>query len=334
KAFKLTASICISLLIALFLLEISYRYYWIDFYRAEFNLLNSTFKKDTKKTILIFGDSFSASPDSYVKNLRDSFPQIEFVNAAVSGTGIQEVSVMLDYRVNQVNPSIVVYQVYVGNDLTDIEKPVNFKTVSFTRSVYWKLCNYLYSLRYLNYKAGQFSFLLGINKEQDKASSVDVFSALQFSPREKLYLQADSTLPASIIYLNEKYKHVQDKYIHELRYLNGYLKAKKIPLLLVIVPHCAQVNDHYANHFKEMGAVINEQYYQGTSDYPFYTLLKTELQSNSMAITANPLEKFRMRDTASYRLYFENDIHLTANGQSELAKYLVPLIKAPLNWPH
>ncbi|MBK9670833.1 MAG: hypothetical protein IPO70_00970 [Bacteroidetes bacterium] len=331
KAFKLTASICISLFIALLLLEISYRYYWIDFYRAELNLLNSTFKKDSKKTVLIFGDSFSASPDSYVKNLRDSFPQFELVNAAVSGTGIQEVSAMLDYRVNQVNPSLVLYQVYVGNDLTDIEKPVNFKTVSFTRSVYWKLCNYLYSLRYLNYKAGQLSFLVGINKEQEKASSVDVFSALQFSPREKLYLQADSSLPASIIYLNEKYKHAQHKYIQELQYLNGYLQAKKIPLLLVIVPHCTQVNEHYANHFKELGAVINEQLYTDTSDYPFYTLLKKELQSNSMSVTANPLEKFRTCDTASYRLYFENDIHLTAKGQTELAKYIVPWLKERLN---
>lgn len=330
-AFKLTASICIGLLIAIFLLEISYRYYWIDFYSAEFNLLNSTFQKDSKKTVLIFGDSFSASPDSYVKNLRDSFPQIEFVNAAVSGTGIQEVSAMLDYRVNQVNPSLVVYQVYVGNDLTDIEKPVNFKTLSFTRSVYWKLCNYLYSLRYLNYKAGQLSYLLGTNNEHLKASQEDTFSTIQFSPREKLYLQADSSLPASVISLNEKYKNAKDKYIHELQYLNGYLQAKKIPLLLLIVPHCAQVKAHYANHFKEMGAVINEQYYMCSSDYTFFTLLKTELQSNSMAVAANPLEKFRMCDTTSYRLYFENDIHLTANGQSELAKYLVPLLKERLN---
>lgn len=50
-----------------------------------------------------------------------------------------------------------------------------------------------------------------------------------------------------------------------------------------------------------------------------------------MAVIANPLEKFRTRDTASCRLYFDNDIHLSANGQSELAKYIVPWLKERLN---
>jgi hypothetical protein len=332
QVIKIMASVISSLCIAILLFEISYRYYWIDFHQTEFNLLNPSFPKKGKNKILILGDSFSASPDSYCKQLRDSLPQIEIVNAAVSGTGIQEANTLLDYRVTQVKPALVIYQVYVGNDLTDIAKPVNVRKQSLTRAAFWYLSNHLLGLRYLNYKAGQWYHLVFKGNLEAKEETEKSFSVTDFSTREKVYLQSDAELPAKYILVKDKNDEVLAKYLHEMQSMIDYLHSKNIPLMLLILPHCSQVSDYYANHFKELGASMSAHLYEGAADYPFYKLLKNQVKNHPNVSICQPLENFRNLDSAAFHLYYENDIHLTKKGQSLLGHYLLPMVKQQMKF--
>ena len=63
------------------LLEAIYRLYLFDFYKKEFNTANSNVAYDESKPyMLVFGDSFSAGPESYVQTLRRDYSNINIVN--------------------------------------------------------------------------------------------------------------------------------------------------------------------------------------------------------------------------------------------------------------
>ena len=59
--------------IVVILMEVAYRFQIIDFYRAELNALNpqrNTAKTTGKKTVLVFGDSFTVQTNSWLNQLR------------------------------------------------------------------------------------------------------------------------------------------------------------------------------------------------------------------------------------------------------------------------
>ncbi len=60
-----------------------------SFYKTELENLNTEIDPK-KKNILVIGDSFSAHPASYVKQLTENFIQYNFINASVPGTGIMQ----------------------------------------------------------------------------------------------------------------------------------------------------------------------------------------------------------------------------------------------------
>ena len=81
------------------LLELSYRFYLIDFYRGELKALNPPELLEPKKdpsNILILGDSFTADPKSYVSHLRRALPAQSVINSGVSGTCIRQAALMTD----------------------------------------------------------------------------------------------------------------------------------------------------------------------------------------------------------------------------------------------
>jgi len=154
--FSKIAIMCLVILISTILLfEICYRFYLIDFYNVENNYFNNPDIKK-KKTILFFGDSFTASNNNYISMLSDSFPESNIINAAVPGIGIRETSIFASTRIKQYKPDIVVFQVYTGNDFTDIKHDLNFNSLSLIRNLYWYFSDKFLGIRYINYKLGQF----------------------------------------------------------------------------------------------------------------------------------------------------------------------------------
>src|SRR4029453_19648678 len=106
---------------------------------------------NAKPTLLVMGDSFTASRTSYAGILQDTLQEGETINAAVSGTGVLQALYMAPKRFAQFHPAIFLYQVYVGNDLFDIRYPTNWHTISLVRNVYWSLANHFHVVGYLNF---------------------------------------------------------------------------------------------------------------------------------------------------------------------------------------
>ena len=106
----------ITLFIFLFLLEIAYRYQWFDFYKTEITELNKeALKKQYKKRVLVFGDSFSAATDGYVAMLNDSLPDVQFINASMPGIGPQEIAVIAADRIEASKPDMVIIELFHAN---------------------------------------------------------------------------------------------------------------------------------------------------------------------------------------------------------------------------
>ena len=173
--------------LSLLLFEVVYRYQWIDFYATEYHFLNPQLDlEDERPRVLVMGDSFTASDSNYVDQLRGQFPGLQFINSAVPGTGAVQASYMAPRRFRAVEPDLVVYQVYLGNDLFDIRNPTSFRRMSLVRNLYWATANRFRSIGYLNYKMGQF-----FAAPPDTAKMMHFgFSPERYNAREKMYLKA------------------------------------------------------------------------------------------------------------------------------------------------
>ncbi|MEL7223064.1 MAG: hypothetical protein AAGJ93_17200, partial [Bacteroidota bacterium] len=109
------------LVATILLLEVSYRWNIVDFYGANLRRLN-TEELGTKSdlpSVLVIGDSFSADMSSYVGFLRDSLREHRIINAAVPGTGVRQHQRFFKQRIREFQPEMLIYQLYVGNDLLD-----------------------------------------------------------------------------------------------------------------------------------------------------------------------------------------------------------------------
>jgi hypothetical protein len=315
----------------LVVLEITYRWQLIEFYQPELKALNPLKPIVSGKKVLVFGDSFSADQHSYVNLLRDSFPVYDFVNASISGTGIQETNLIAPDRIRAFKPEMVIYQVYLGNDLTDIQKPVNRKKISLSRNLYWLLSDKLFCLRFLNYRLAQFKYSLGMNVEVANLRAIDQFNVDSYSQREKLFIKSNAAFISQTVLLAPQMEKVFDKYQQELMRFTNLLQEQNIPLLVVFVPHCTQVNATYRNRFALLGADMKDSVALSTYDYPFYNRIKEKLITYPNVSVVNPLPYLGQNEQENNPLYFANDIHLTPQGQKQLGTYMCQAIKT-IGW--
>jgi hypothetical protein len=311
----------VSVFICVTIIELTYRCQLFDFYRSEFNYLNKkALQKNSPKKVLVFGDSFTAAAGSYVNVLNDSLSNITFINAAIPGIGVQEMNCMANKRIQEINPSLVILQVYVGNDLIDIEKPINWNTISFGRNTYWLFANQIYSLRFLNYKLGQIKQASGQALETEFLKNNDSFSIDKMSKREKLLVQADPNYYEKSIKIKPDFENRFAVFITQINQIATLCLSKNIPIKILVIPASCQVSEYYKMNLEACGAVFKER---NTFDanYPFITQLKQQIKPSSIEVV-NPLPYLQQSDSAGNRLYFENDLHLNNKGNIELAKFI------------
>lgn len=312
----------VSVSVCLIIVEVTYRYQLFDFYSSEFNYLNKKIiqKKSTKK-VLVFGDSFTAATNSYVNILNDSLSDVTFINAAIPGIGVQEINCIAKKRLQEISPALVIIQVYVGNDLIDIEKPINWSTVSISRNLYWLISNQFYVLRYFNYKLGQMKQALGQAVETEFLKNNDSFSVEKMSKREKLLLQADPNYYEESIQIKPVYENRFTSFLNHIHQITQLCLDKNIPVKIVIIPASCQVSEYYKTNLETCGAKFNDENTFETN-YPFVSQLKKSLQPKTIQII-NPLPFIQQSDSTGNRLYFENDLHLNNKGNMALAKYIM-----------
>ena len=89
KTLLLALMVLVSLGLALLVLEWLYRLQLVDTYRPELHTFNpaQVLAPNAKPTLLVMGDSFTASRTSYAGILQDTLQEWRVINAAVSGTG-------------------------------------------------------------------------------------------------------------------------------------------------------------------------------------------------------------------------------------------------------
>lgn len=314
KIAKLILNTFVISILTLILLEITYRYQLIDFYSTEWESLNKNQTCETNEKILIFGDSFSADPIGWVTKIRVIDTNSTYYNASIPGTGLETFRLIAKDRIDEVNPSTVIIQLYIGNDLYDFEKPVNWNELSILRNLYWSVSSNFRVLNYLNYKSGQFA----MNSSDTDSKLKESFSVSSYSERTKLYIRADSTFPVSTINLEGKSSEVFSQLVESIDEISQLLK-EDVTLNILIIPHCTQVHKKYRNRFRSLGCDLN-----GLK--PHESIWSEQLRKKGYFVI-DPLEEFQKQEEQGEEIYFQNDPHLNSKGQDMLSNYILNQLK-------
>lgn len=299
----------------LILLEGCYRFYIIDFYKGGLVGLNSEadLTAKDKKTALILGDSFSADSNSYIRELKEKYPKYRFINSAIPGTCARQHALLIKNRVAQFQPDLLIYQLYVGNDLLDWRHPWESNQISWLRKGYWYLSDRFYVLGYLN------SALVPIRQYfyQDLTIKVDPKIVHQFAPekysaRSKLYFRAAPFLVENAVLLKGKRKVDLEELTQEIKNIIASL-PKDCKVILLPIPHCMQLGIPYVERMQLIGAKVTQVEALTAVEYPFIKYLRKELANSNVQIF-NPLPILKKKEQEQ-AVYYENDPHLNRVGQ-------------------
>jgi hypothetical protein len=306
------------------LAEWQYRRQLIDAYAPELARYNDHADIESRagrSTVLVMGDSFTAGSDSYPSLLRHGLPGHRVINAGVPGTGPRQMLWVAPRRFAQFHPDIFIYQVYVGKDLFDIRYSVNWSDVSLARNLYWTLANRLGFLVYLNYRLAQYrgnaaSPEIGIN-------APGPFSVQRYTRRPAIYLAADPTLIEDQVGVLRGRRRDFEVFGHTLDALTRLCAPEVCRAYLLVIPHCAQVSARYLSHTEAIGGVFNHRGLMVEVEYPFVRETRERLRRVPNATVLNPIEALRRAENEGRPVYYENDDHLNASGQAEIARVLL-----------
>lgn len=285
----------------------------IDFYAPEFEALNPIpiNKDDERPSILFFGDSFTANTDSYVGKLKKSF-NARVINSAVSGTGVMEASFMAASRISEFKPDILVYQIYLGNDLMDIRHRTT-GDISFLRRLYHSVSDRIRVVKFINYRLAQTRLQFHNELHSPMAQDEVPFSVEHYNARQKLLFQAEPKHLENVLELkNGRDADLRILVDQLLEVKSGLSSDTKVALLLI--PHCAQVNQTYSGRMALLGSESKET----TNDLVYSTLAK-ELPDVDILDVRNV---FQVQDSTDHRMYYENDPHLNDRGHTVLANFM------------
>lgn len=306
-------------------LELFYRNQWIDTYGRELNALNpAAWPANPRKKVLVMGDSFSAATNSWVNLLRDCHPDWQVVNSAVPGTTIYQARLMVERRLRVFQPDVVVYQVYVGNDLFDLRYPVHWGAVGLWRGLYWSVANRVRSLAWLNYSLGQLKRSAELPDLVPEKGNQGIFDPGKYAPRELLYLRAEPGLIANQALLHGGREEDMRVYLAWMEEFLAAAGRARCPVVVMVVPHCAQVHPQYAERMRQLGASGMDAPELLAVEYPFWRELSGGGRTGVHFVNLLPV--FRAQELAGIPMYYLHDPHLSDAGQSTVTAVLDSLL--------
>ena len=320
-------SYCLYLgLTVLFVLELAYRFYIVDFYGGNLRGLNaiSALEEKNKPTLLVIGDSFSADQQSYVNHLQKNIPDYRVINSAVPGTCIRQHALMASKRINRFAPKVFLYQIYVGNDLFEFHHKTDSPKISTLRKMYWWLSDRILVIGYINAKLPNIRQALF----QDLPVSIDPkvlqdFSPEKYSQRSKLLFQAEPQLVENSALLKNGREADMEKFSKKMQKMFSDVPPD-CKIVLLVIPHCIQLGAPYLERMQSIGAQVMEPEALTNPNYPFLNYLQNRLPGNVLVV--NPLIWLQQQDTIS-NVYYNNDPHLNAKGQQLIGKKLLELLE-------
>jgi hypothetical protein len=310
------------LMALLILLEVVYRNQWIDTYQNALVALNPAPVAGDgpgvhkQRRILVLGDSFSASPHGWVAEFRTRMPGFEVINNAVSGTGVVQANIIAHKRIPQLKPDILIYQIYVGNDLADYRYPIHWTRINPLRNIYWWWAHRFRSLAYLNQAFGQLS---GPTPAELDVVYRSAFSVAEYNAREKTLLQAEPGLIENQAFLQQGRADDMVGYLRKIDEIIRLCEANGTLPILLVLPHCAQVDPLQKTNMEALGAEFSSSWRMGV-DYPFLNRLAGHTQGRATVLNALPALQAAL--AAGDSLYFSNDPHLTPAGQKFLGQWV------------
>src|SRR2546427_3699325 len=287
KLCLLALLVLLNLCMPLLVLEWAYRTQILDTYRPELQAFNPVqmMADDGRPTLLLMGDSFTAGRTSYAGLLQDTLQEWRVLNAAVSGTGVLQAVYMAQNRFAQFHPAIFLYQVYVGNDLFDIRYPLNWRTTSPGRNIYWFLANHLRVVGYLNYRLRQVKERLTSSKRQalslrvamaatSTADPPTAFAVEHYDARVKTYVRAEPSLLEDSILVQGSRRHDYASFLEKLAQLLAYCSQEVCRAYILVIPHVCQVDEAYLTYMSQLGARFTTPAAMRLSEYPFLVGLR------------------------------------------------------------
>ncbi len=308
----------------LLLLEVCYRFYVVDFYGGNLIGLNSAedlMPMQDRPTVLVFGDSFTADTNSYIKHLREMMPNHRIINSAVAGTSIRQHSLMAKRRLKRFEPKILIYQIYVGNDLLEYRHPISGENISGLRKLYWWLADHLLVVGYINAKLPHLkaAFVADPNPGSGAKLSAD-FAAKKYNRRTLMQFQIEPDLLEHTVLLQQERGEDFRAYTKEIEELLDRAPSD-CKIVIMVMPHCAQLGTPYLERMEELGAVFEDKQAFLKVDYPFFHDLNRTLSKDGRHFF-NALEYLRDED-GGHSFYYENDPHLNPVGQQRVGEALV-----------
>jgi|GEM_PF-835977 hypothetical protein len=317
--------ICLACFLLVF--EGIYRHQLVDFYQPELRANNrpGDLGEATRKTLLAMGDSFSVGPHTWVAFLRRKLPSYRVICAAVSATGVCESLFMAPRRFREFQPQVFIYQVYVGNDIQDIRRPLNWRTMTLPRYIYGFMCSHLglRSLTFANYRLGQLLRSPGAERDQNADPP---FSPSTYPLSVTIYTQAEpGNLEDTILARGERGRDVATL-IDGIKKLVSYA-SPACHKYVVVIPDASQVSDLYLQHFEQLGGRVSDPRGLQRDEYPLAIRLKEGLAAAGVQVL-NPLPLFQRQERQGQRLYYQNDSHLKPVGQSLLGEFILERLRA------
>lgn len=309
KIGKFALKLILIAFVTLCILEVAYRFQWIDFYNTEWTYQNDTIIEDSNKSsVLVFGDSFTAGKHSWVQVLRKSNSNTNFYNAALPGVGVETYSFIFKDRIEASKPDKIIIQLYAGNDLYDINKPINWSSFSFARNTFWSVSNNFRFLNYLNYRAGQISTDVITNIDP---KTNEKFESNKYSKRTLMFIDGDDNYPES---QSKVIGDAINDFEELVDILNDLKSSTDITIELLVIPHCTEVSNSYRNNYMELGSKLNK-------DLETSNTWVDKLKGEGFNCL-DPTMFFRGLEGNGVNLYYLNDPHLNKLGQRKLAEWI------------
>ena len=324
-----------SIALAVVLAEFVYRHQWIEFYKPELRAYNQEADlRGTgaqKSTILIIGDSFGAGArDVYPAMLREALPDFRVINSSMPGTGTIEAKYVAPKRFERFKPEILIYQMYVGNELFDIRQPSNLAQTSFIRWLYWHISNHVRVVEWIGYRLAQSGLGGLVHTLRVATAPQDTHlrraSEETYGPRERAIYAADPTLLDSTLYLLPDRRTDFRTAMENLREVLALCEPSSCRAFVLVVPHKVQVSAKWRAHYEAMGATFSDPVALLQEDYPFYRELRRSLEGAGDVTFVNPLPQLRAGERSGTKLFLPNDEHMTPEGQRLMADMLLEAV--------
>jgi lysophospholipase L1-like esterase len=216
-------------------------------------------KKEGTFRILAIGDSFTFGVVPYKNNfvtiieerLKEIKPSIEIINMGIPSTNVQDyLSLLIDEGL-ELNPDMIMINVYIGNDITYASQSKKESSI--------------YTIRFINYLKAFFKFnrngekvitrLGGDNKENlynDEANSMDDHTFMEVQ-KSLFFIYLDKD------YILKELTHRYDSIFKDLNTLNQICQDRKIKLLITLLPAEIQVD-------KNLQKIIEAEVYKDLSN--------------------------------------------------------------------